>query len=328
MPHRSAAGSGPRLLAVHAHPDDETLATGALLDTWAAAGLPTAVVTCTRGERGEVIGARLAALEGDGPALAAHREVELAGALGALGVREHCFLDRLPGGVLDRLPGGAVRPPDESGARYEDSGMAWIAGGTAGVAGDVPARAFVRVPLDDAARRLAGLLEVWAPDVVVTYDPDGGYGHPDHVRAHEVTMRALELSAAPAPVVLWRSATTAAVRAERRALTAADWIAPEATGLERPDADGALPPVADDARPVVLGVDVLAVRDQVLGAMCAHATQIQHVQAAPAGAALAGCYALSNDVLAPITAWETYAGAPSGAAASAVAWPDGIRGVA
>src|SRR6478609_7192343 len=99
------------VLAVHAHPDDETLATGALLATWAASGLPVTLVTCTRGERGEVIGAGLAALEGDGPALAAHREHELAAALAALGVGDHVFLD---GGV---------------GPRYEDSGMAWLSSG-------------------------------------------------------------------------------------------------------------------------------------------------------------------------------------------------------
>ncbi|NKY41079.1 PIG-L family deacetylase, partial [Cellulomonas septica] len=81
------------LLAVHAHPDDETLSTGALLATWARAGLPVMVVTCTRGERGEVIGDALAHLEGDEPALAAHRDTELAAALSSLGVADHAFLD-------------------------------------------------------------------------------------------------------------------------------------------------------------------------------------------------------------------------------------------
>ncbi|WP_255449014.1 PIG-L family deacetylase [Cellulomonas sp. JZ18] len=110
------------LVAVHAHPDDESLATGALLATWAAAGLPVAVVTATRGERGEVIGERWAHLEGDGPALAAHRVEELRAALAALGVRDHVFLDEVAG--TDR--------------RYEDSGMAWVAGARAGAAEDVP----------------------------------------------------------------------------------------------------------------------------------------------------------------------------------------------
>src|SRR5690349_18876390 len=162
------------LLAVHAHPDDESLATGALLATWAASGRPVTLVTCTRGERGEVIGDALAHLEGDGPALAAHRETELAAALAALGVTDHVFLDSVG-------PGGA--------ARYEDSGMAWLGAGRAGSADDVPPGAFVAVPLDEAARRLAHVLRSRRPEVVVTYEPAGGYGHPDHVRAHDVTTR-------------------------------------------------------------------------------------------------------------------------------------------
>jgi len=114
------------LLAVHAHPDDETLATGGLLATWARAGRPVTVVTCTRGELGEVIGGELAHLAGDGPALAAHRETELAGALGALGVADHVFLD-------------TVAPP----ARFVDSGMAWAGAGRAGRVAHLPDDAFV-----------------------------------------------------------------------------------------------------------------------------------------------------------------------------------------
>ncbi|MBW0253823.1 PIG-L deacetylase family protein [Cellulomonas sp. PS-H5] len=103
------------VLAVHAHPDDETLSTGALLATWAAAGLPATVVTCTRGERGEVIGARWAALEGDGEALARHRERELAAAVASLGATQH-FLDALPlpadlADLADPAEGGGGRAP-------------------------------------------------------------------------------------------------------------------------------------------------------------------------------------------------------------------------
>src|SRR5690606_29240064 len=134
------------------------------------------LVTCTRGERGEVIGAELAHLEGDGPALAAHREGELAAALSSLGVARHAFLDTL----------GAVR-------RFEDSGMAWLATGVAGAAAEVPDRAFVRADADDVATLLAQHLAEREPAVVVTYGPDGGYGHPDHVRAHDVAMRAVAL---------------------------------------------------------------------------------------------------------------------------------------
>ena len=98
---------------MHAHPDDESLATGALLATWAAAGRPVTVVTCTRGERGEVIGARLAHLEGDGPALAEHRDHELGRALAALGVRDRGYLDTIPGSVdqRSRTPSAASALP-------------------------------------------------------------------------------------------------------------------------------------------------------------------------------------------------------------------------
>lgn len=199
------------VLAVHAHPDDETLTSGALLATWAAAGLPTTVVTCTRGERGEVIGARLAHLEGDGPGLARHREHELAAALAALAVREHHVLDRLPPpapvpvpvlgeravDAASRSPEGTATAPSTASTRYEDSGMAWLATGRAGAAADLPPRAFVGVPLDEAAGRLALLLRARRPDLVVTYEPGGGYGHPDHVRAHQVTMRAVTLATDP-----------------------------------------------------------------------------------------------------------------------------------
>ncbi|MFE5335436.1 PIG-L family deacetylase [Isoptericola sp. NPDC056573] len=324
------------LLAVHAHPDDETLATGALLASWAAAGRPVAVVTCTRGERGEVIDTPahrtgLARLEGDGPALAAHRETELAAALAALGgasgVVGHTFLDAVD--LSDARPTGVRRASTD---RFEDSGMAWVAPGVAGPADDAPATAFARVPLDDAAARLAAVVRARRPVVVATYEEQGGYGHPDHVRTHHVAVRALALAADPgAPVPgepwaaeLWRAVTpSAALRAGRRALAAAPAARDLAarTGLTFPDPDEPLPPLARhdaelrDAGPHdVAQVDVAAVLDRVLAAMRAHATQVQHVTPAPAaedpGAGLLGWYALSNDVLAPVLAHELYLVSP------------------
>ncbi|GAA4731791.1 N-acetyl-1-D-myo-inositol-2-amino-2-deoxy-alpha-D -glucopyranoside deacetylase [Isoptericola chiayiensis] len=291
-----------RLLAVHAHPDDETLATGALLAAWAAAGEPVTVVTCTRGERGEVIDTAshrtgLGHLEGDGPALAAHREHEVAAALAALGVRDHLFLD--------------AAGPGRQGARFEDSGMAWVAPGIAGPAADSGPAAFARVPLDDAAGRLAATVRDRRPEVVVTYEVGGGYGHPDHVRAHQVTVRALELAAdpgAPVPGAAWSVPErwevvepAEALRAARRTLVAAG--APE--GLTLPDPEGDLPPVAvaraDLERATVRTLDVLPVRAPVLAALAAHATQVQAVRPLDGGG-LAARYALSNAVLAPLAA--------------------------
>jgi len=314
------------LLAVHAHPDDETLATGALLATWAAAGRPVTLVTATRGERGEVIGRRWAHLEGDGPALAEHREDELAAALRALGVRDHGFLDEAVAAEV----------------RYEDSGMAWVGTGRAGAADDVPPDAFAFAPLEQAAGALACLLRSRRPEVVVTYEPGGGYGHPDHVRVHEVTRLALELAAregdthAPAhvvPVVLWSVAGRSALRRAQvalagRAARAALGATVEVLTLPDPAAEPPSVAVADDDVDVL--VDVAPVRDRVLAALRAHATQVQAVRPVDGDDALVGCYALSNAVLAAVPVAEAYryAAGSAFAAGAGVAWPAGVRPVA
>ncbi|MFF3062933.1 PIG-L family deacetylase [Oerskovia sp. NPDC057915] len=340
------------LLAVHAHPDDETLATGALLATWAASGEPVTLVTCTRGEQGEVIGPELAHLEGDGPALAAHREGELARALTSLGVSDHLFLDQVE--------------PDESAAdegratvAYRDSGMAWAAPGIARAAAeaDLPDGALVGVPLDEAAHRLARVLRERRPRVVVTYEPSGGYGHPDHVRAHEITVRAIALAVRGEqnPVLdgvapdgergpegeqlpegeagergpeLWQSVVpTAVARAARRELAdlpGVRTLLAEHPDLTLPDPQEDLPPVAKDDLADVVVVEVAPVLDAVVGALRAHATQVQHVGTGPAGAwgvaapseasgGVLGWYALSNDVLAALPSREFYSVTPESA---------------
>lgn len=335
------------VLAVHAHPDDETLTSGALLATWAAAGLPALVVTCTRGERGEVIGARLASLEGDGPALARHRETELAAAVHALGA-DQVFLDTLPplGGAETAADAGLGAPEAASSAPsvpdpgpYEDSGMDWVGVGQAGAAAEVPARAFVGVPLDEAAGRLAALLRARRPDLVVTYEPGGGYGHPDHVRAHEVTMRAVALAADPAwaPAVAWAVQEPAALRAGYAALAedpaaravlaagAGDRRATREGPLALPDPAGPLPSVAAAGEPD-LAVDVRPVRERVLAALRAHATQVQVVTPLDHPAAVA-CLALSNLVLAPVLPAEGYRWAPGHAPARPLPLPPGVTRV-
>jgi N-acetyl-1-D-myo-inositol-2-amino-2-deoxy-alpha-D-glucopyranoside deacetylase len=246
------------------------------------------VVTATRGERGEVIPPALAHLEGDGPALAAHREAELAAALAALGVRDHAFLDTLQ---------------PASPTRYEDSGMVWVGTARAGAGEHVPDGAFVAAPLEEAAGRLAGLLRARRPALVVTYDPEGGYGHPDHVRTHEVTMRAVELASGDGwePAVWWRRTGRAALAAGYRALAS---IAHD--DLVLPDPDGPQPAVAVPDEAVDVHVDVPAARDRVLAAMRAHATQIQAVRAVEGDAALVGCYALSDRRLQPLLPREGY----------------------
>ncbi len=284
------------LVVVHAHPDDETLATGALLATWAASGQAVTVVTCTRGERGEVIDTvahptGLGGLEGDGPALAAYREGELARALVALGVTDHVFLD-------------TVVPDDGAPERYEDSGMAWVAPGIAG--------AVSRAAEDGSHRAFVG------------------YGHPDHVRTHQVTVRALELAAQDNPddpagePALWCVVQpAAAVRAARRALAAS----PAVPALTLPDPEErVLPPVATwgSGEPgTLVAVPLRPVLDRVARALRAHATQVQAVTVTPEadGEALVGWYALSNDVLAPLLGAEHYATFPSRPGAAGTVTP-------
>lgn len=163
------------MLLVHAHPDDESITTGATMAALVQAGVQVTLITCTRGEKGEVIGDALAHLGADEEALARHRADELATAMSRLGVSDHRFLG-------------------EGGNRFRDSGMVWGPDGTPVPPPELDADALCAVPLDAAARSLLAVLRETAPDAVICYDPGGGYGHPDHVRAHDLTARALLLA--------------------------------------------------------------------------------------------------------------------------------------
>lgn len=160
-----------RVVLVHAHPDDESISTGATMAALVRAGATVTLVTCTRGERGEVIGP-LGHLEGDQDRLAAHREGELAAALRALGVTDHRFL-------------GA-----DAGLRYRDSGMVWAADGRAATPEVLAPDAFAATPVEEAAGHLTRVLDEVGADTVLTYDAGGGYGHPDHEQAHRVAIAA------------------------------------------------------------------------------------------------------------------------------------------
>ncbi len=179
VPRADAIG-GARLLFVHAHPDDETLATGLAMATYASRGYDVHLLTCTLGEEGEVIPPSLAHLGADrDDALGPWRRGELRAAMSVLGVT-HSVLGEDP----------------ESGAasRYRDSGMA-------GTASAERPDAFVRADLGEATDLVAAHIRAVRPDVVVTYDERGGYDHPDHIQTHRVTMAALALLAAEAEEV-------------------------------------------------------------------------------------------------------------------------------
>ena len=262
----------PRLLFVHAHPDDETLTTGATIAHYVARGARVQVVTCTLGEEGEVIGERWAHLAvDDADQLGGYRIGELTAALRALGVDEPPFL------------GGA--------GRWRDSGME----GT-------PPRHHQRFVDADPAEPSAPwspIIRELRPHVVVTYDPNGGYGHPDHIHAHEVTMAAVAAAAGTeypgepwtVPKVYW---TVMARSAMAAGLDALDDVPAEWMRVSVDDVPFGYPDDAIDA--------VIDVPDQLpakVAALRAHATQ---VTVAPDGRACA----LSNNIALPIGALEHY----------------------
>ncbi|MEV7087246.1 N-acetyl-1-D-myo-inositol-2-amino-2-deoxy-alpha-D-glucopyranoside deacetylase [Streptomyces sp. NPDC093085] len=276
-----------RLLLVHAHPDDESINNGATMAGYAAEGALVTLVTCTLGEEGEVLVPELAHLAADREdRLGPHRVGELADAMRELGVTDHRFL----GG-----PG-----------RFRDSGMMGLA------QNDRPG-AFWSTPVDEAAPYLVAVIREVRPQVLVTYDPQGGYGHPDHIQAHRVAMRAAELAA------------EAAYRPELGAAHAIDKIywnrVPRSVaeeGFARLRASGAgFPGVAEieDIPGVVTDAEITAAVDggpyagRKTAAMRAHATQI---------AVDGPFFALSNDLGQPIFTTEYYqlvhgaSGAPAG----------------
>ncbi|WP_051209096.1 PIG-L family deacetylase [Propionicicella superfundia] len=174
-----------RVLFLHAHPDDETLTTGALLADLALRGVECTVVTATRGERGEVVAGAVATA--DARTLDAIRTGELTAALAALGVSGQALLGTPP-----------ARAAGMPAVRYRDSGMRWVRPGLAGPADETDAGSFSGRPVTDAVADLEALLDATGlPDVLVGYDAAGSYGHPDHVRAHEVAREVASHSGVP-----------------------------------------------------------------------------------------------------------------------------------
>ncbi|MGE2689801.1 N-acetyl-1-D-myo-inositol-2-amino-2-deoxy-alpha-D-glucopyranoside deacetylase [Mycolicibacterium pulveris] len=265
----------PRLLFVHAHPDDETIATGATIAHYVARGAQVRVVTCTLGEEGEVIGERWAQLAVDeADQLGGFRVAELTAALRALGLDEPVYL------------GGA--------GRWRDSGMA----------GTPPRhrQRFIDADPHEAVGALVAHIRELRPHVVVTYDPQGGYGHPDHIHTHDVTMAAINASAASAgsdypgepwsvPKVYWSVFAKSAIAEGLAALSdvPSGWI--------RVSADDLGFGFDDDAIDAV--IDVEEQLSAKTAALRAHATQ---VTVAPDGRS----FALSNDIALPIGAIEHY----------------------
>jgi N-acetyl-1-D-myo-inositol-2-amino-2-deoxy-alpha-D-glucopyranoside deacetylase len=265
----------PRFLFVHAHPDDETLTTGATIAHYASRGAEVHVVTCTLGEEGEVIGDRWAQLAVDhADQLGGFRIGELTLALRQLGVAEPRFL------------GGA--------GRWRDSGMAETPG--------QHRHRFTDADLDDPVALLVDVITELRPHVVVTYDPNGGYGHPDHIRAHQVTMAAVTAASSTwqVPKVYWTVMSRSAADDALRRLAGAP-LPPHWTSIPVSE----LPFCYDDEH-IDAVVDAPESRQAKVAAMRAHDTQ---VTVAPGDEA----FALSNGIALPLLHTEHFvlaAGAP------------------
>ena len=189
-----------RVLFVHAHPDDESIFTGGTIATLVDRGAWVTVLTCTRGERGGVVAADLAHLAGT-PGLAAERELELASALAELGVTDHRWL----GNANARWAGREPR-------RYEDSGMPQATGSTEAAA--PPPRSLTAAEPGEVAADIAAVIAAVGPTVVVSYDARGGYGHPDHIRAHEAARTAAEVLEVPFYAIEAGSSVPGAMRVD------------------------------------------------------------------------------------------------------------------
>jgi N-acetyl-1-D-myo-inositol-2-amino-2-deoxy-alpha-D-glucopyranoside deacetylase len=269
------AGDSRRLLLVHAHPDDESIGTGATMAAYAAQGARVTLVTCTRGELGEVIPPELAYLAADaGDRLGQYRAGELAAACAALGVTDHRFL----GG-----PG-----------RWRDSGMM-------GLPSNQFPGCFWQADVEAAAAELAAVIRDVAPQVIVTYDANGFYGHPDHIQAHRVTRRAVQVAAdpgaGPAAGSPWRVAKLYATAMPRSVLAEAIKLGPDApAGFTQAGAVADLPFGVPDEQ-VTTEVDGTGHLAAKIAALRAHATQI---------AVDGPCFALSDMVGQRIDGHEYY----------------------
>jgi N-acetyl-1-D-myo-inositol-2-amino-2-deoxy-alpha-D-glucopyranoside deacetylase len=251
------------LMTVHAHPDDEIFGTGGLMARSVREGLRVVLVTCTRGEEGEIVVPEL-----DTPAnhrrLAEIRAGELDDAVGELGVTEWENLG------------------------YRDSGMM-------GTPPNRDPRSFWQADLDEAIGRLVWLIRRYRPDVITTYNSFGGYGHPDHIRTHEVAVGAFERAGdvtwypghledggvAPwAPSKLYEQAIPASIRAAMtRALEAVGrrswWSRPEdATPEQLAEWEERAAQMLTPDEVVTTWVDISAVLEAKWRALLRHVTQI------------------------------------------------------
>jgi LmbE family N-acetylglucosaminyl deacetylase len=230
------------LMAVHAHPDDEATSTGGVLARYAAEGITTVLVTCTDGRCGDGPGGVKPGEPGHDPdAVAAMRREELEASCAALKVSHLEMLD------------------------YPDSGMmGWSTN-------DAPG-SFWSTPVADAAERLAELIRQYQPDVVVTYDENGFYGHPDHIQAHRITMAAVALTGIPRKVY-WTTVPRSAMEKFGQMMRefGVEWEETEVseTGTE--------PEIGLPDDEITTWVDTSMFGGQKFDALAAHASQTENI---------------------------------------------------
>ncbi|WP_293694418.1 PIG-L family deacetylase [uncultured Agrococcus sp.] len=211
-----------RILAVHAHPDDEALCGGALLREFRERGAHVSLLTCSRGEAGEIV-TRAVPTGTPAEQLPEIRERELRGAADALGIAEQLWLGTPPARAVGLPP-----------RNYRDSGMRWIEEGLAGPADTHDEHSLTAASLHDVVADIDAAIAATEPELILSYDDRGGYGHPDHVRAREAALQTARnrgilfaefTEERAADDVLWfslpqhRDAVLAALRQHRTQLT-------------------------------------------------------------------------------------------------------------
>ncbi|WP_433161303.1 N-acetyl-1-D-myo-inositol-2-amino-2-deoxy-alpha-D-glucopyranoside deacetylase [Kribbella sp. CA-247076] len=251
-----------RLLLVHAHPDDETINNGVTMARYVSEGAAVTLITCTLGEEGEVLVPELAHLAADQTdQLGEHRIGELAAAMAELGVTDHRFLG---------APG-----------KYRDTGMIYNDEGNADVPPDTRKDSFWQADLLEAANDLVPVIRETRPQVLVTYDQYGNYGHPDHIQAHRVATYAAALAAAPSyredlgeawdiPKIYWMAMAESSLRDSLRRLRESG----DTTTFEGMDPEGPLGPFVTPDRFIDCVIEAEGFIDRKMNAMKAHATQI------------------------------------------------------
>ncbi|MGH6654240.1 MAG: PIG-L family deacetylase [Actinocrinis sp.] len=244
------------LMVVHAHPDDEATSTGGMLARYASEGVRTVLVTCTDGSCGDGAGGVKPGEPGHDPvAVAALRRTELEASCRVLKVSD-----------LELLG-------------YADSGMmGWPQNSAPG--------SFWTTPVPEAAERLAELMRYYRPDVVVTYDENGFYGHPDHIQAHRITMAAVELTDIAAKVY-WTTAPRSMMAEFGRIMAelGADWDEPAAEPAPEPGVAPESETSAAEEQPLIglpdeeisTWIDVSEFGGRKYEALAAHASQSDNI---------------------------------------------------